>query len=232
MDRFVAYIDILGFKDLVETNTHGHVLKKLKRLKQSLDEIDKREKQDLRTWIFSDSIFIFSMDDTYEAADAVMINTAKVVESALRSGLLVKGAVAHGKITADFQRSIFFGRPLIDAYLLQEEMKLASVVLHHTCEHKILSYDHKAPIDGSGRCLEYPTPFVGGVVNHMHLNWLEYLILYRIDKEDDKTAEMDRHIERLRDLYLTVSGHPRVYIDNTLKFFDECRRLVTPGANS
>ena len=88
-ERFITFIDILGFKNLVNNNSHEQVLKKLENLKLSLDEIDKREKQKLKTWIFSDSILIVSKDDTYNAADSIMINTSKVIESSLNLGLLV-----------------------------------------------------------------------------------------------------------------------------------------------
>ncbi|MFA5780092.1 MAG: hypothetical protein WC947_08130 [Elusimicrobiota bacterium] len=223
-DRFVTFIDILGFQNLVDNNTHEQVLKKLENLKQSLDEIDKREKQDLKTWIFSDSILIISKNDTYSAADSILINTSKVVERSLQLGLLVKGAIAQGKFTVDFKKSIFFGKPLINAYLMQEELKLSSIVLHHSFEDKILSFPDSVKLNGAGRCFEYLTPMKLGSVNHLHLNWLEYNILYSLKEKDQKNKVIDHYIKKIREIYLTVSGYSRVYIDNTLSFFEECRK--------
>ncbi len=155
-----------------------------------------------------------------------MISTAKVVSRALECGLLVKGAIAHGTLTADLKNSIVFGKPLIDAYLLQEEIKLASVILHHSFEQKILSFDHGVRLDGSGRCQRYLTPIERGFVTHMHLNWLQYSVLFLAKSDQEKLELVDKYIGILKGVHLTVSGGSRMYIDNTMKYLEECRRVA------
>ncbi len=223
-NRFVAFIDILGFKNFVDTNTHQQVLNSLKLVKKSLEEIENREAEDLRTWIFSDSILVMSNNDTYSAADAIMISVCQIVEHSLKLGLLVKGVISHGKFTADFENSIFFGKPLIDSYLLQEEIKLSSIVLHHTFEKKVSQFTQRPKLFDGGRTLHFNTPLQNGSVNHLHLNWMEYYSFCGID-DKQKQKEIDKHTKSLKKLYFTVSGRSRVYIDNTIKFFEACAEV-------
>ncbi|MEQ6123597.1 hypothetical protein AAON49_05305 [Pseudotenacibaculum sp. MALMAid0570] len=230
--RFVTFIDILGFKNLVDNNTHGFVLKKLDELKIALDEIEKDGYVNLRTWIFSDSILIVSDDDTYESADSIMFNTSKLVGAALKIGLMVKGTIAHGKFTADYEKSIFFGKPLIDAYIMEEEIKLSSILLHHTFEKKIKSYRRVVKLHEGSRCIEYLTPMQKGAVNHLHLNWMEYYHVYDLEGVKNKNKAIDDYSKKLKKLYLSVSGQPRVYIDNTLKFIEKCRECCIRGVGT
>jgi hypothetical protein len=222
--RFVAFIDILGFKNLVDNSTHEEVLNQLESLKKSLDEIDKRESEDLKTWIFSDSIMIVSNNDSYSAADAILISVSQIMEQALEIGLLLKGVISFGNFTADFKNSIFFGRPLIDSYLLQEEIKISSIVLHHTFEKRVLQFREDPNLLSDGRTLEFITPLQHGAVSHLHLNWMEYYSIYAIESNELKLQEVDKYTKKLKNLYLNVSGHSRIYIDNTLKFFDACKK--------
>lgn len=224
-NRFVSFIDILGFKNLVNNNTHNQVLKQLEALKNTLDEIEKDDVAELKTWIFSDSILIVTQDDSYISADAIMFYSSQLVHRALEIGLLVKGVISYGKFTADFDKSIFFGKPLIDAYIMEEEIKLSSILLHHTFEKKLKNFKNTPKLHEDGRCVEYLTPLQKGFVNHLHLNWMEYYSIFSLEKEDKINHEIDNSVTMLKKLYLTVSGHPRVYIDNTLKFIEECRKL-------
>lgn len=224
-NRFVTFIDILGFKSMVDNNTHDFVLKKLDALKAALDEIGKKSMVPLKTWIFSDSVLIISKDDSYDSADSIMFHTSEIIGEALKIGIMVKGAIAHGKFTADYNKSIFFGQPLIDAYMMEEEIKLSSILLHHSFEKKIKSYTNKMKLYGNNRCIEYITPMQKGSVTHMHLNWMEYYAIFYFQDPTEKNNIINDYSNRLKELYLSVSGYSRIYIDNTIKFIEECRRL-------
>lgn len=168
---------------------------------------------------------IVSNDDSFASADAILISISQIVEKSFSIGLLCKGVVAHGKFTADFEKSIFFGKPLINAYLLQEDMKLSSIILHHSCESKLSKLiQNDINLMGNGRCFEYLTPMKYGLINHEHLNWLEYYIFISY-KEDDKEKILNTYINMFKKMYLEVSGYSRIYIDNTLKYFEKCRQI-------
>src|ERR1035437_6528279 len=79
--RFVAFFDILGFKELVLKNSHEEILGKLESLKWLLQVIQKTViptfegsnvyENHTRPITFSDSIIIFSKEDKFN--DAVKI---------------------------------------------------------------------------------------------------------------------------------------------------------------
>lgn len=223
-NRFVAFIDILGFKNLVDTKTHHMVFNKLSSLVDSFKKI-KRDAPTLRIWMFSDSILIMSVDDSEASADNILFYTSLIITRALDVELLAKGGIAFGQFTADFDKSIFFGKPLIDSYLLQEDMKMSSVILHHTMENKLKKMKYKyVNLMENNRCFEYMTPMKYGTVKHTHLNWLEYYHLYKFDSPEEKEKIFKKYQKLIDNLYLDVSGQARQYLDNTSKFFLDIKK--------
>lgn len=221
-NRFVAYFDIMGFKNLVQNNSHEKIVKLMTGISTVVKSMDSESFGDdpnniVKTSIFSDSIIIVSNNDSISSAAHVMWQSAYLYRKCLELGIPIKGSIAYGKFTADFDKSIFFGQPLIDAYLLEEELNLYSVVLHHSFESYLLGKvygKHKFP--DNIRWFKHLTPFKNGRSNHYHLNWIFYLP----DEEQEK-------IEEKRDLlskyYNSVSGKTRCYVDNTLTLFEEMK---------
>ena len=241
--RFVAFLDIMGFKERMLRKRHEHVLETLKlfRKKVSPIEIEAREalsgrKQStaedvfgpsiVRPVFFSDSILLVSNDDSFGAAYQIIFNVQWILQQALRTQVPIKGAIACGKQTADFEDSLHFGAPLIDAYELQKQVKLYGVVLHHTMEErlaklKVLGTD-KSLMFPFGEVVKYPVPLKeGGNVNHYVVSWFD---------EDDAVVCFgdEGSLEpALLKLYGTVSGSARSYVDNTLalaRWLDERKK--------
>ena len=73
----------------------------------------------IKTVLFSDSIFIFSKDNTKESLVLMISVIQTLIEKTLsrRIPFYFKGALAHGKISVDEENQIYFGQALIDAYL-------------------------------------------------------------------------------------------------------------------
>jgi len=234
-ERFVAFIDILGFKNLVENYSHEFVFNKLNTIVNSIIELEKifkdKRKQWIKTWIFSDSIMLVSIDDSEYSADVMLLLSANVVAKALQQELLVKGAIAFGEFTADYKKSIFFGKPLIDAFQLEEEMKVSGIILHHSFERKLKEMKYKdVNLLADGRSFDYLTPMKFGTVKHLHLNWLEYAKNAKDEKGESISFEKcKRLIERI---YFEVSGQPRIYIDNTLILLSKSNEIITSPINT
>lgn len=47
-----------------------------------------------------------------------------------------RGSIAYGEMTVDLENSIFFGQPLIDAYLLGEQLQSYGIACHASAEKK------------------------------------------------------------------------------------------------
>jgi len=220
--RFVGFMDILGFKDLVLRKSHNdikNVLYTMVSLNKSLESVFGKPKVKaetkeqitprIRSITFSDSILFISQDDSTE--DFLQLSFALSIfqEASLQRGAPTKGAMSLGMLTADFENSIFFGQPLIDAYLLQDQLKYYGIIADNTIDEYILNKNRllrsdEPKMDRPFRKLK--TPLKSGTVTHYNLHL-------------DSVSE-----SQLEDLYKSVSGEPRKYVDNTIEMF----KLMNP----
>lgn len=221
-ERFVAVLDIMGFKDRVARNTSKKILDEMKRFSNLRNEFHEQtnylyDQNILVTTCFSDSIFIFSKDKSIVSLEALVYLTIQIFSKAAGDNIPMKGAIAEGELTVDVKEQIYFGQPLIDAHLLQEdEVDYYGVVCHNSVELLIADYRKiSSEIDCSFK--EILTPLKSGKINHLNLNWF---------KEISK-LEGDKSFASIIKKFKTMtSGKPRKYIDNTEAVF----RLFYPTA--
>jgi len=216
--RFVCFIDIMGFKDLVSRSSHLEVFNLMSKLadeKKVLETafnngVKKEYKDILYTTTFSDSIIFFTKDGSKYSEIAIMIAITYLMEQAMSMGIPVKGAIAFGEMSVDKAEQIFFGQPLIDAYLLQEDVFYYGVVVHNTAEQKFTKLANKRYFQ------DVSTPLKSGNISHYNLNWFSQLINgrqtnYTLKKKFDNLVKKHRNI---------TSGRPRRYLDNTIQVFN------------
>ena len=159
-DRFIAYFDVMGFKDFSYRNSHEDVAKMMNLLSTQVQDIRDVEEellnQEIETKvdlekaiimpvIFSDTIILISGSNTIYDARKSIISASFFLLKMMKNTVPVKGALAYGRLTADFTKSVYFGRPLIDAYLLSEETHFYGATLHHSFE-KYLSENESVNI--------------------------------------------------------------------------------------
>jgi hypothetical protein len=217
-NRFVGYADIMGFQNLISRKSHeevGLILRRLlsernpvkNLLKSSPDTITAKQFiGHIETVAFSDSVLFISKDDKPESLVLLSIAMNLFHASSLVKQAPVKGAIAYGRFTADFENSLFYGQPLVDAYLLEQQVHYYGIVVDNSLEQKMKSMVasgemSQSDLDGTFSWLK--TPLKGGLVNHYNLNGR------RLD-EDTKSA-----------LYNSVSGSTRKYVDNTIETFEK-----------
>jgi hypothetical protein len=216
-NRFVAFLDIMGFKDLVLKTSHKGVYNKLAPFSDELKVIDglgtvnigRQSMINTRLMIFSDSIILISKNDNMRSAGHIILSVGLILFHAMSKKIPIKGAIAYGKQTADFKKSLFFGKPLIDAFELQNELKLYGVVLHDSVEKRMTEIDEIEYLKNHDFLKWYSIPMKSDRINHYLVNWTDKLI---IEKNDPS--------KMVSSLYNSVSGKPRKYVDNTLEFLD------------
>ena len=99
---------------------------------------------------------------------------------------------------------MFFGQPIIDAFLLHEELKQLSVIFDHKSEFKI-------------RSLEVPK-----TLNNLLVPFKAFLSFGRATHTLLGIPELAPSRDIMTDLdglYNDTSGKPRLYLDNTKEFF-------------
>lgn len=216
--RYVAYIDIMGFKDMVTRLPHNEVYEMMKKIDdiknhvESVEWIESNAKL-VKTTTYSDSIIAYSMDNSYESFDFLVSTISGLTNYLIVEGIPFKGAFAFGIMTLDTEKSIFFGQPLIDAYLLQEEVHFYGILFHATVEKEIENNNFKWP----PFTVSYLCNLKGGSAVHRTIYPL-YARQKNVKNQKEKYEELMKGINRLR---LKTSGHLRKYIDNTEKYLSQ-----------
>lgn len=222
-NRYVVFLDIMGFKERVARNTHAKLCKELsefnrqitdivnakpKKLKNILsgqeansEEVTKESSEEANGIIlaqFSDSIVLFTQNDSSESLETIAKAAGDIVRKALtrEEPIPIKGALAQGEITCDVPKQLFFGQALIDAYLLEEDVQYYGIVVHHTAEKSVIAL--KSPLFE-----DKPVPLKSGNIAHYELAWY-----------NGHSQEVEEGLNRVR---LSVSDAPRKYVDNTRK---------------
>lgn len=212
-DRFVLFLDIMGFKervnrcetealktDLMSFKTKNIKLKPLLKTKGGENDL-------LKMAQFSDSIVVISRSNTKKDLNRICKAAVILMQTAMESKFALRGAIALGQMVFDEINQLFFGKALVDAYLLEEQLAYYGIVFHESTECIV-----KKGL--SDRKLYYPikdedVPMKGGKSRHYHVAW--HLMTKALSRGDIRSDAL-LWLEELRS---TVSGSPRIYLDNT-----------------
>lgn len=218
-NRFVAFFDILGFRDLVSRNTHDTIFEKLNHLKTETEKLNRLDVRGVvldevtdqtRSVTFSDSLIFFSKSDSPEDASKIIVDSFILLRSAFEQNIPIKGAISFGEISVDFEKSIFFGQPIIDAYLLHEDLKMLTVICDHKSENKFNNYNFD----------QFLKAILIAYNAHMSYGRTTHTLFGCPDGR-----QLKQKIKNLNELYKDTSGKPRVYLDNTREFLEFLEKL-------
>lgn len=205
-DRFVCYIDIMGFKNWVERGNHDDIYKKLKQISTVKSTLETGE---IKIISFSDSIVVLSKTKSQFSFEQFISVLWFLKDSLFQNQIPFKGAISFGKMTVDFDNDIFFGQPLIDAYLLQDELLLYGIVFDAEIENYLYEGEFEKRPD-AGIPISYKSsflcPFKNGNARHFILKGAEH--------ENDTAHEL--FLINANSFRFKTSGHLRKYIDNTI----------------
>ena len=206
--RFVSFLDIMGFKDLVARNEHRVILSKLTKLTDHISETVGQE-EGFHFSMFSDSILIYSDDSNFDSFVTLVKFTSSIVNKSISIGLPIKGAIAKGMCTATTgAKLLYFGQPIIDAFKLEENLVIYGVAIHNTAEDEAIKL---ANDEDKALLYDYKVKLKSAASSHYIVNW------YGIDVEGT--------ISMLKGIRKSVSDAPRRYIDNTLECIEgSCNR--------
>ena len=224
-ERFVLYMDIMGFKDRVMTEPIDDLKKslldlrvKIQKLKPLLDGGGNAEKL-MKMVQFSDSILVVSYGKEEDDLNRITKAAVILMQSSLKTEFALRGVIACGKMVFDEENQLFVGKPLVDAYLLEQEMCHYGVIFHHSAEKiikKIINGENKKKKTEDRYFIkDCETKLKGGKSKH-------YQILWHQVKDNLSQGDIsDKALEWLDKLRKTVSGNSRVYLDNTREFIEK-----------
>ena len=157
---YIAILDILGFKDLVNENAHQELLNIYKLFTTTINDcladfksniIDNEHETKIITdltnvkinsVIISDSIIFWSDDNSTDSFFEMLITIRHALRFGIFHGIPMRGGFTVGEFsiidekldTKSYNQNItFFGKGIVDAYNLEQSQDWAGCVIHEDC---------------------------------------------------------------------------------------------------
>jgi len=126
-EQYVAFLDVMGFSDLVNKRN-------IKRLESYFDRIQEvlisigTTKKSIQSFLISDSIILIA-PGTKTDFENLVVAIRRIQSSLLWKKILLRGAVSYGEVYYENQRNIIVGKGFIKAYLLEKEAVFPRVII-------------------------------------------------------------------------------------------------------
>ncbi|MBF0169119.1 MAG: hypothetical protein HQL45_15965 [Alphaproteobacteria bacterium] len=137
--RWFAYLDLLGFKNLVHSESIEDVLEQylevLRRM-QDACRLGMTEAKLINAW-FSDTFIIYTGSDSPQDF-AYLEQAARIFfQLLLNKHIPVRGCISHGELYSQSRRNIFIGPALIEAHFYGEALNWVGLCLAPSAEEKL-----------------------------------------------------------------------------------------------
>lgn len=153
MKRAVVFLDILGFKKMVDTITIEDLSKKYERmidlaLNMNVKQMGMEQKASshdnfCKQFIFSDSIILIANDDSIDAFTDLIVYTWRIQQASIAQKMPLRGAVSYGDIYINEKKNIVLGKALTEAYSLEGKQEWIGVILDNAIETRYQEFFNK-----------------------------------------------------------------------------------------
>lgn len=146
--RWFAYLDLLGFTDLVNSKAIDAVIpvysEALTRMRSACN-LGVKEAGLLNSW-FSDTFIIYTRSDSLEDFAHLESAARNFFQLLITENIPVRGCISHGKLYSQAKNNIFIGPALIEAHAYGEALDWIGFCLAPSVEEKLKS---DLPLDQS-----------------------------------------------------------------------------------
>lgn len=143
--RFVVHVDILGMSSIVshDPDVAWGVLSDLIEVRDKIGNyeiefLDTNERlsiaQTIASVTFSDTIVFFTKGDSDKELRCMIVLAVEVLHKAMCSCVPVRVGLSHGKFYFNFERSMYAGPALIEAYRVGESAQWIGIALAKSVE--------------------------------------------------------------------------------------------------
>lgn len=140
-DKFVAFIDVMGFSNLVNKDSVTDLESYFTRVLEVLDRI-RIDKGNIESFLISDAIILIAPSGLKGLKD-IILATRRIQSALLWKKILLRGAISYGPIFYDKDDNIVVGKGFIKAYLLEQEAIYPRVILDPSII-KLIAEDREA----------------------------------------------------------------------------------------
>ena len=127
-ESYVAFLDILGFKNMVKKEDDEKLSKYFDEVSKIIDDLKKIDrKKNIGYIVISDSIIltiekVSNSKNNTEILRQICIAVSKIQKQLALNNIWLRGAISSGKTYFDEKNNQIVGPAYIDAYLLEEDM--------------------------------------------------------------------------------------------------------------
>lgn len=224
--RAVAFLDVLGFKKMIQTMELTEIAKQYKNLVLSIQHLDayyqsiNGEKNKLcKQFIFSDSIVLFANDDSEKSFIDLVTYTWRFLQMSIAMKLPLRGAITYGEVYIDEINNVFLGEGLVNAVLLESKQEWIGVIIDHVLEEKYESVfsNENLKVLTNSLMYKYDVPFKNGTTNlYRALNWRLNMVVDKGTRslfDYTKDPAIDQKIDNTLSFAETIIINKCPYID-------------------
>jgi len=240
---YFAFLDILGFRELVKNNSHSDLVELYKRIvnyqvefySKFSEEEAKAEKERLQHYYepshlrlvnISDSIMLWT-DNCKESSLYKIVSAVKMIMSISMSvGIPLRGAIVKGDVEILEQKGSLsiIGRGLVHAYEMESQQQWSGCIIEQGIFNYLNSINKVVARNKSNISIEradwlvkkHPVPFKGGNRDLFTVNWADNINMTEEEIKNSFSMHNKRKDETKK---LTASIENK--IENTLKYFRE-----------
>lgn len=230
---FVAFFDILGFKDLVSNNSHEELLEiydfalydtlhsmlpSLRMIYGIVPELGTKEIETLEIYVISDSVIVIQKDTSMKGFLYLLALSRIVLSSAMGGGIPLRGGISIDEISVikNEYGTTILGKGLTKAYEIESSQSWSGAIVSSECfeflkepEANNLA-DHLIKVKQSVLIRKYDVPYRDNSVERYVIDWTNYNL---IKSENDVIQAFSQH-NKSTDLERT-----QIIIKNTVEFY-------------
>lgn len=151
-DGFVAFLDVMGFSNLVNRGNIRSLESYFEKITEVLDNLSE-EKAKIKSFIISDSIILIAPHGLQNFIQ--LLWAVRRIQSALLwRKILLRGAISYGQVYYNKDRNLIVGKGYIRAYLLEQEAIYPRVIIDPSII-KLLAPDKTAFLKLVNQRMEY-----------------------------------------------------------------------------
>lgn len=250
--RTVAFLDILGFRQIVLTTPLSELAVKYERRIAEADAMNHLAGMVSGTpslfpnhspsapwcqrFVFSDSIILVSVDDTAVSALKLLVYAWRLSQSFIAFKMPLRGGIAFGELYSNPLRNICLGRALTTAYDLEQSQAWIGGAIHSSVEEafpELFSPDNEYHGLIDDIFLRYPVPMKNGTSECLTtLNWRFNLVVEKGTRSlfaSDGPSDVMQKVANTLKYAETVVGSGRIYVTDQSNLPVELRSMWIGG---
>jgi hypothetical protein len=248
MGKTVAFLDILGFRDLLNTMSLVELAEKYDNMVASTNALNRpllveqqtptlfpdqtKDKPWCGRYIFSDSIILISNHDDSLSCLKLLVYAWRFLQACLAMKFPVRGGIVFGELYENPRHTVVLGKGLTAAYDLERQQEWIGIAIDESVERRfpeLFSFIKDEHNILSCIFPQYQIPFKDGTHKKYHtLNWRFNLIVEKGTKSlfsETENPSVKKKIRRTLEYAKTVVESGHIYVRDQEKLPVELRSM-------